>query len=123
MFLVNDTPALLLFDSGAAWLIVSLAFSKKFDVTQGVLSHSLVMEIVDDHTVCASRFYHDCVLEMFRVRFPVNLVHVPLKGTRIIMGMDWLSRNGHIIDYERQLVRVRTPNVFLQEYLGLPPER
>ena len=38
------------------------------------------------------------------------MVPIPLRGNRVIMGMDWLSPNGAVIDCELQLVRVHTPS-------------
>ena len=40
----------------------------------------------------------------------MDLVPIPLKGNKVIIGMDWLSPNGAVIDCEQQLVRVRTPS-------------
>ena len=40
----------------------------------------------------------------------MDLVPIPLRGNKVIVGMDWLSPNGAVIDCELQLVRVRTPS-------------
>ena len=40
----------------------------------------------------------------------MDLVRIPLRGNKIVVGMDWLSPNGTVIDCELQLVRVRTPS-------------
>ena len=39
----------------------------------------------------------------------MDLVLIPLHGNKVIIGMDWLSPNGAVIDCAQQLVRVRTP--------------
>lgn len=38
----------------------------------------------------------------------MDLVPIPLRGNKVIMGIDWLSPNRAVIDCEQQLVRVRT---------------
>lgn len=91
MFLVNVMPTFVLFDSRATRSFVSLAFNKNFDVILGALDHSLVVKIVDDCTVSASKVYRDCVMQMFRVKYLIDLVHIHLRETKVIMGMDWLS--------------------------------
>ena len=40
----------------------------------------------------------------------MDLVAIPLRGNKVIVGMDWLSPNGEMIDCEQLLVRVRTPS-------------
>lgn len=42
------------------------------------LDHNIVVEIVDDFTVIASKVYRNCMLEMFRVCFLIDLVHIRL---------------------------------------------
>ena len=37
----------------------------------------------------------------------VALVPIPFCGNKVLMGMDWLSPNGEVIDCEQQLVRVQ----------------
>ena len=40
----------------------------------------------------------------------MDLVPIPLCGNKAIVGMDWLSPNGAVIDCEQQLVMIRTPS-------------
>ena len=52
--------------------------------------------------------FRDCVLRLFEERYLVDLVPIPLRGNKVIIGMDWLSPNGAVIDYAQQLVRIMT---------------
>ncbi|XP_052625654.1 uncharacterized protein LOC128132759 [Lactuca sativa] len=106
-FLVNGMSAHVMFDSGATRLFVSLASSKKLRDALGTLDSLLEVEITDDRTV---RVYQDCVLNVLGERFRVDLVPVPLRGLKVIVGVDWLGAIGAMIDCERQLVRDRTPS-------------
>lgn len=74
------------------------------------MDYPLEEELVDDHTMNAPRIHRGCVLELLYEKYLINLVPIPLSGTKIIMGMDWLTRNGDIIDCEHHLVRVQTPS-------------
>lgn len=66
------------------------------------------VEIADDPMISASRLHRGCILKMFYERYPFDLVPISLQETKIIMDMDSFSRNGVMIYYEHQLVRVRT---------------
>lgn len=89
---------------------MSLALSKKFDVVSEVLDFPLEVEIIDNRILSASRVHTDCVLEMFQVHFPIDVVPTSVRIARIIMGMDWLSMLGAMIECKYQLVQVQTPS-------------
>ena len=42
-----------------------------------------------------------CVLEIFGVEFPIDLVPIAMGDVCVIVGMDWLSRYGAVIDCEQ----------------------
>lgn len=109
-FSVNNISAMVLFDSGATRSFVSLALSKRFSRAPGELDCPLEVEIADDRTVRVARVYRGFSLLLFAEQFPVDLVPIPMRGNKVIVGMDWLSPNGEVIDCEQQLVRVRTPS-------------
>ena len=50
------------------------------------------------------------MLRLFEERYLVDVVPIPLRRNKVIIGMDWLSPNGAVIDCAQQLVRVRTPS-------------
>ena len=43
-------------------------------------------------------------LRLFEERYLVDLVPIPLRGNKVIIGMDWLSPNGAVIDCAQQSV-------------------
>ena len=49
-------------------------------------------------------------MRLFEQSYLVYLVLIPLRGNKVIIGMDWLSPNGAVTDCAQQLVRVRTPS-------------
>lgn len=101
---------LVLFKSRASRYFVSLSFSGSFNVSLGALDCMLGISITDDPTVTNSRVYHDCVLEIFGERFPIDLVPITIDDVYVIAGMDWLTQFGDLIDCERQLVVICTPS-------------
>lgn len=47
-------------------------------------------------------------MNIFGVSFPIDLIPIPMKQVCVIIGMDWLSHFGAMIDCECQRVVVRT---------------
>nr|KAJ0213173.1 hypothetical protein LSAT_V11C400203150 [Lactuca sativa] len=95
-FHMNGIPVQVLFDSGATRLFVSLALSKKFPAFSGTLDFPLEVEITDDRSMGA---------------------------LEVIIGMDFLSPNGAVIDCAHQLVRIRTPSGEELVIQGKRPQR
>ena len=54
----------------------------------------------------ATEVIRRCVLEIFGVEFPIDLVPIAMGDVCVIVGMDWLSKVGVVIDYERQRVTI-----------------
>ena len=98
----------MLFDSGATRSFVSIALSKRFVDFTSMLDCPLEVEIANDRSVWESKVYRDCVL--YDDQYLVDLVPIPLRGNKVTIGMDWLSPNEAVINYEQQLVWVRTPS-------------
>ena len=106
---MSGIPVQVLFDSGATRLFVYLALSKKFPESSGMLDFPLEVEIADNRYVRVLEVFRDCVLRLFKEHYLVDLVPISLRGNKVIIGMDWLSPNGAVIDCAQQLVRIKTP--------------
>ena len=79
---MNGIPVQVLFDSGATRSFVSLALSKRFTESSGMLDCPLEVEIADDRSVRASVVFRDCVLRLFEERYLVDLVPIHCGGKR-----------------------------------------
>ena len=93
-FLANDISAMVLFDSGATQSFVSLALRKRFNRASGELDCLLDVKTGDDRNIRVARVYRGCTLQLFDHQFSVDLVLIPLRGNKVIVGIDWLSSNG-----------------------------
>ena len=102
-FLVNYVPALVLFDSGASRSFVSLAFSQHISISRETLSRPLRVSIADERVIYATEVIRGCVFEIFGVEFPTDLVPIAMGDVCVIVGMDWLSRFGTVIDCEAEV--------------------
>ena len=59
------------------------------------------MVITDDRTVSDASVYRGCVMIVLGERFLVDLVQIPLRRLKVIVGMDWLGANRAMINCER----------------------
>ena len=85
---------------------VFLPLSKRFDDISGELDYPLKVEIADDRPMRVSRVHWGCTLELFSKQCLIDLIHIPLRESKVVMGIDWLSLNGVMIDCGLHLVRV-----------------
>ena len=60
----------------------------------------------NEHGVSASLVDQGCILEIFEVSFPIDVILIPMGDVCVIMGMDWLIRFDAMIDCEVQCVVV-----------------
>ena len=107
---MNSIHALVLFNSGATRSFVSIEPSRRFDDVPIVLYYPLEVEIVDDHQVQVSMVHRGLTLELLNEQYPIDSVLIPLHESKLIMGMDWLSPNGEMIDSGLWLVHVQIPS-------------
>ena len=75
---MNSLPVLVLFDLGASRSFVSQTFSRDFIMPVGELECPLRVSIANENGVSASSVYWGCVLEIFRVSFPIDLIMITL---------------------------------------------
>ena len=98
----------MLFYLGVICSFVSQSFSRGFGMTLGELECPLRVSIAKEHMVSMSSVYQGCVLVIFGVPYPIDLIHIHMGEVCMILGMDWLSKFGAMIDCEGQRVVVQT---------------
>ncbi|KAJ9563166.1 hypothetical protein OSB04_008326 [Centaurea solstitialis] len=125
-FLVNSLPALVLFDSGASKSFVSLSFCKGFTNVMGRLDKPLKVEIAAEEYRLCSDVFKDIVIELEGVEFKIDLIPIPMREINVVVGVDWLSRNGGHIDCEFERVVIQKPSggelTILSERRKRPPK-
>ncbi|XP_074350630.1 uncharacterized protein LOC141689972 [Apium graveolens] len=105
--LLNSNPANVLFDSEATKSFVSKEFAEKLDLKVEPLKESLQVEIANEEIIPLNQVYANCNLELGGVRYPVDLISFRLGEFKMILGMDWLSRNHAHIDCEGKKVKFK----------------
>ena len=109
-FLLNNTYACVLVDSGAERSFVSHQFKQLLKQTPHSLKDTYVVEMANGKEEHTNDIYSGCTLTLDNHSFKVDLMPVTIKCFDIIIGMDWLSSHrADILCYERA-VRLNLPN-------------
>jgi hypothetical protein len=102
MFLINDTSAVALFDSGASHSFISDAYVGKHNVPLALLRcHMIVSSPGGD--MPARQQCSKVNLKIRGVDFVANLIILESKGIDVILGMDWLSKHRYLSTTPRRM--------------------
>ena len=105
--LLNSTRANTLFDSGATRSFISRDFASRLNLKAELLKESLTVEIANQELIPVSQIHLDCDLEIEGENFQVDLIPFKLGEFDVILGMDWLARNGAHIDCEKKKIYLK----------------
>nr|XP_043616311.1 uncharacterized protein LOC122588258 [Erigeron canadensis] len=110
MFLVNNSYASVLFDTGADKSFVSKEFSLTFDISPTALDKKYIIELADGKLLKTNKIFKGCTLNLADHLFEIDLMPVELGSFDIIIGMDWLVKHhAEIVCYEK-VVRIPLTN-------------
>jgi hypothetical protein len=119
MFLVNDTSAVVLFDSGASHSFISAAYVGKHDLSLALLRCQMIVSS-SGGDMPTRQLCPKVNLKIRGVDFVANLNVLESKGIDVILGMDWLSKYKVLIDYAKKSVNVTTPEGKEMEFIAEP---
>jgi hypothetical protein len=146
MFLVNDTSAVVLFDSGASHSFISAAYVGKHNLSLALLRCQMIVSS-SGGDMPARQVCPKVNLKIRRIDFIANLIVLESKGIDIILEMDWLSKYKVLIDCIKKSVTAKGvvnrakinqldasqgsevpvanefPDVFPEELAGMPLDR
>jgi hypothetical protein len=102
-FLVNQQPAVMLFDSGASHSFISSTFATK---------HGMKMVTLDKarNNISTNQLVLGAKIEIEGRLYDVDLVVLAGLGLDVILGMKWMSGNGALIDTSTRVIMLRDPN-------------
>jgi hypothetical protein len=95
-FLVEFTPATVLFDSGASHSFIATKFVEKHGIPSTSLAIPLVTRTPGSDLLCQLRCSQVKIL-LSGVVFLADLTVLPSQGIDVILGMDWLTKHKGII--------------------------
>ena len=109
MFLVNDWPTKILFDSGASHSFISHSFMSRLQILPHLLVDPLAVATPLGNSSMLEYVCKDCVVALDDLQFQVELIVLFMSEFDIILGMDWLSSYHVSIDCFSKTVTLRIP--------------
>jgi hypothetical protein len=119
MFLVNDTSAVVLFNSGASHSFISAAYIGKHNLPLALLRCQMIVSSPGGD-MPVRQLCSKVNLKIRGVDFIANLIVLESKGIDVILGMDWLSKYKVLIDYAKKFVKLTTPEGKEMEFVAEP---
>jgi hypothetical protein len=102
-FLIEFTPATILFDSGASHSFIATSFVEKHGILSTPLEIPLVTQTPGSDLLCRLKCSQVRIL-LSGVVFLADLTVLPSKGIDMILGMDWFTKHKGIIRCEDKTV-------------------
>jgi predicted aspartyl protease len=108
-FLVDQHPTVVLFDSGASYSFMCPMFASKFQHKLHTAESGGYCIRATSGNIPTNQVVGDVELEIEGQKYLVALVVLPGLGIDVILGMNWMSKNGVLIDTSTQVVMLRDP--------------
>jgi hypothetical protein len=118
-FLINNTSAVVLFDSGASHSFISAVYFGKHNLPLALLRCQMIVSS-SRGDMSTRQLCPKVNLKIRGVDFVANLIVLESKGIDVILGMDWLSKYKVLIDYAKKSVKMTTPEVKEMEFITEP---
>jgi hypothetical protein len=119
MFLINNTSAVVLFDSGVSHSFISTACVEKHNLPLALLRCQMIVSSpggdMPTRQLCLK-----VNLKIKGVDFVANLIVLESKGIDVILRMDWLIKCKALIDCTRKSVKLSTPDGKELEFVAKP---
>jgi predicted aspartyl protease len=109
MFLINDTSAVMLFDSGASHSFIYVVYVGKNNLPLALLKCQMIVSSLG-RDMPARQLCPKVNLNIRGVDFVANLIVSESRDIDIILGMNWLSKLNVLIDYAKKSVKLTTPD-------------
>jgi hypothetical protein len=119
MLFINDTSAVVLFNSGASHSFISAVYFEKHNLPIALLRCQMIVSSPGGD-MPARQVCPKVNLKIRGVDFVANLIVLELKDIDVILGMDWLSKHKVLIDGAKKSVKLTTPDGKELEFVTEP---
>jgi len=109
-FMVNQCDALEVFDSRASHSFVSSYMVSQHNLKASTLDKGSYCISAAGNDISTNQVVYGATLEIGGRQFLADLVVLPGVGIDVILGMNWMSGNGVLIDTTTRVVMLREPN-------------
>jgi hypothetical protein len=119
IFLINDTSAVVLFDSGATHSFLSTAYVGKHNLPLALLRCQMIVSSLGGD-MPPRQLCLKVNLKLRGVDFVANLIVLESKGIDVILRMNWLSKYRELIDCAKKSVKMTTLEGKEMEFITEP---
>ncbi|GKB76340.1 reverse transcriptase domain-containing protein [Tanacetum coccineum] len=112
-FLLNNSYAFALFDSGSDRSFVDTRFGSMLDIDPVIIGASYEVELADRRVVSTNTVLKGCTLNLVNHVFEIDLMPIELGTFDVIIGMDWLVKHDAVIVCGEKVVRIPYGNKML----------
>jgi hypothetical protein len=109
-FLVNQQPAVVLFDSDASHSFISSTFATKHGMERVTLEKGGYNISATGNNISTNQLVLGAKIEIEGRLYDVDLMVLPGLGFDVILGMKWMSGNNVLIDTSTRVIMLRDPN-------------
>lgn len=102
---INSLLAKVLFNCGASHSFTSKKFAKALGVKPTRLDEQYRVSIPSDKVLISEMILRECHIQIADVELCVNLILIHMKDFDVILGMDWLSNNYVVVDFQAKKVK------------------
>jgi hypothetical protein len=120
MFFINDTFAVVLFDSGALHSFISATYVEKHNLPIALLKCQMIVSSPGGHMPTRQICPKVNLILRGGVDFVANLIILESKGIDIILGMVWLSKHKALVDCAKNSVKLTTTDGKELEFVTEP---
>jgi hypothetical protein len=108
MFPLNSFITLVLFDNGASHSFISRTFANKNGFPTETIGKTIKVSSPGGELL-VNDGCRQLILEIGRYKFPTHLVILESQGLDVILGIDWMTTYGGIIDCVNRAITFTTP--------------
>jgi hypothetical protein len=119
MFFINDTSAIVMFDSRASHSFISATYVEKHNLPIALLRCQMIVSSLGGD-IPARQLCLKVNLKIRGVDFVANLIVLESRVIDIILAMDWLSKHKVLIDYTKKSIKLTTPDEKELEFVTEP---
>jgi hypothetical protein len=119
MFFINDTSAIVMFDSRASHSFISATYVEKHNLPIALLRCQMIVSSLGGD-MPARQLCPKVNLKIRGVDFVANLIVLESRVIDIILAMDWLSKHNVLIDYTKKSIKLTTPDEKELEFITEP---
>ncbi|KAD4180233.1 hypothetical protein E3N88_28824 [Mikania micrantha] len=117
-FLLHDSYASILFDTGADQSFISSDFAIQLNLTEETLDSPYIIELANGKQITVSTILRNCPLILTDHTFTIDLLPMELGSFDIIVGMDWLPLNRVEVICSEKLLWIPVANDSVLEVCG-----